>query len=157
MDKNLFVKIVTDTSRMSGFFMDEITAGLLYERFLDIEYEELDLVMGRILETGQKVTFKNINDNRIKKKKKKEVKEDKVNDCKNDCKECTGVGIICDKLNKIGFDYIKRMGNGLIKPEQAMKELHEQFPKIGFDKKIGRPTGVIIDANGEHITVYKYD
>lgn len=160
MDKGHFVKVVTDASRMNGFFMDDITAGLLFERFLDIEYEELERILDSLLKEGAKITYKSISDRREKKIKKKEVKKEKSfldrESCEKDCKECEGKEV-CLYLNEIGFKYLKRIGMGEIHYKKAMEELHELFPKIGFNKKIGRPVGVIADENGEHITLYKYD
>lgn len=158
LNKELFVKRVVDTSKINGHFMDDYTAGLLYDNFLDMESPELEDILQRIQKKGEKVTYKNIDDYRKKKKEKieEETPLEIVYECSEDCKICVKK-CTCVPMAVICSQYMKRILDGDIKVSQAMKELHERYPTVGFDKKIGTPAGVIWDEKNGYITLYKYD
>ena len=159
MDKGYFIKAVTDTNKLNGFFMDDYTAGLLYDRFLDMSESELTFILERLLGQGEKVTYRAIKANRKEKMKfeKKEEEVEIITECEEDCKKCKRHTAACQKMNVICNDMLKKITGGIVAWRDGIKMLHELFPNAGFNKKIGKVVGVMLDENGEHISVYRYD
>lgn len=149
--------MITDTSRMNGFYMDDYTASLLYDRFPEYELKDLDKVLLKCLKGNKKITY-NILDEGYKQKKEEVKKEEEeeievVYECKEDCKLCLR-HVACLPMYKFIYPYLAKIMQGDVKYEKVMEELHEFYPFVGFNKKIGNATGVIRDENGEYITVY---
>jgi len=156
VDKNLFCKMITDTSRMSGFYMDDYTAGLLYDRFPEYELKQLDRILLKCLKENKKITY-NILEDGYKKAKVKEKEEEKlievIYECKEDCTTCLR-HVACVPMFKTIYPYIAKILDGDLKYDKVMEELHKLYPYVGFNKKIGNATGVIRDENGEYHSVY---
>jgi hypothetical protein len=139
--------------------MDDYTASLLYDRFPEYERDDLDKVLLRCLKGNKKVTYNILEEgykvNKVKEKKEEEELIEVVYECKEDCKVCLR-HVACLPMYKVIYPYLAKIMQGDIRYEKVMEELHELYPFVGFNKKIGDATGVTRDENGEYITVYKY-
>jgi hypothetical protein len=158
MEKELFVKMVLDTNKINGFYMDDYTADLLWGHFYEIEFEELQRVLMALMKSGEKVTYKSLINNIRKKKIKEkiEIPKEHIEDCEEDCKICQR-DVICQKMNRICGPIVAKVLKGDYTYDEAREILHKEFPTAGFDKKIGTITGVVENENGEYISVYRYD
>ena len=62
IDKGYFVKRITDINKLCGFYIDDYTAELLYDRFHIKETEDFDSILEECLEKGEKVVYKVLNE-----------------------------------------------------------------------------------------------
>jgi hypothetical protein len=159
LTRELFVKMVTDANKMNAFYMDDYTAGLLFDNFSDMEFDELNWILNKLKREGEKVTYKSLLLNRKEKKKTvtKEKETTVIYECEENCTECTRHDVACVKFNKECSKVMQKILNGDITYEEGRKFLHSIYPNVGFDKKIGTCVGVIWNEDGEHTPVYKYD
>jgi len=160
IDKGLFIKLITDTNKINGFYMDDYTASLLFDHFYDMDTAELESICTKLKKAGEKATYKTILANRKERKKTEEIEKPNevvYEDCNDDCKICKRLKVACVKMNIECNKIVDMIMKGDINWKDAMLVLHEKYPTVGFDKKIGRCTGVIWNEDGNHLPVYTYD
>ena len=159
IDREYFKKRVTDTNKLCGFYMDDYTADLLYDRFHDKDLKDFEAVLEECLKTGEKVTFKVLHTqlNKIKRRQIEEKEYNVVHECiHKNCKECDP-DTICVEMAKAILPLIAKLLKGDIKYEEIKNSLNEKYPDSGFNKKNGTCTGVIRNEDGTFTSVYQYD
>lgn len=160
IDKEYFMKRLIDTNKLCGFYIDDYTAELLYDRFHIQETEVYDKILEDCLEHGEKVVYKVLKEGfRRNNKQTRESKSETptiIEECEKESCEGCDPKIICLKMNSHMNKVLAKLMGGVVKYAEVQEELNKKYPGIGFDKKHGTVTGVIFDENGKYHSIYEY-